>query len=215
MEFEDDRAKAACGEPSLAEMTAAAIDKLSAYPDGFLLMFEGGRVDHASHESNAYRTLTDAVALNEAVKIALDKVDTDDTLIVVTADHSHTLTINGYPKRGNPILGLARGVDGELILGDDDKPYTTLGFANGPGGVLEGQRADLSEVDTTDPDFLQQSLVPLSSETHAGEDLGIYATGPWAHLFQGTVEENYIFHVMDHASQIGAKAAAATAAPTN
>jgi alkaline phosphatase len=155
------------------------------------------------------------VALNEAVKTALDKVDTDETLIIVTADHSHTLTINGYPKRGNPILGLARGDDDELILGDDEKPYTTLSFANGPGGVLEGQRADLTEVDTTDPDFLQPSLVPLSSETHAGEDLGIYATGPWAHLFQGTVEENYIFHVMDHASQIGAKAAAATAAPTN
>jgi alkaline phosphatase len=196
-------------------MTGAAIDMLSEDPDGFLLMVEGGRVDHASHESNAYRTLTDAVALNEAVKTALDKVDTDETLIIVTADHSHTLTINGYPKRGNPILGLARGVDDELILGDDEKPYTTLSFANGPGGVLEGQRADLTEVDTTDPDFLQPSLVPLSSETHAGEDLGIYATGPWAHLFQGTVEENYIFHVMDHASQIGAKAAAATAAPTN
>jgi alkaline phosphatase len=215
LEYEADRAKDAGGEPSLAEMTGAAIDMLSEDPDGFLLMVEGGRVDHASHESNAYRTLTDAVALNEAVKTALDKVDTDETLIIVTADHSHTLTINGYPKRGNPILGLARGVDDELILGDDEKPYTTLSFANGPGGVLEGQRADLTEVDTTDPDFLQPSLVPLSSETHAGEDLGIYATGPWAHLFQGTVEENYIFHVMDHASQIGAKAAAATAAPTN
>ena len=51
--------------------------------------------------------------------------------------------------------------------------------------------------EATDPDFIQQSLVPLPSETHGGEDLGIYAIGPWSHLFQGTVEENYTFHVMD------------------
>ncbi len=212
MQYETDRAKDSAGEPSLAEMTTAAIDMLSSDADGYLLMVEGGRVDHASHESNAYRTLTDAVALNEAVKAAVAKVSTDDTLIIVTADHSHTLTISGYPKRGNPLLGLARGVDGELLMGDDGKPYTTIGFANGPGGLKEGARADLTDVDTTDPDFIQQSLVPLASETHGGEDLGIYAIGPWAHLFQGTVEQNYIFHVMDHASKIGARAAAATAA---
>ena len=52
-----------------------------------------------------------------------------------------------------------------------------------------------------DPDYIQQSLVPMASETHGGEDLGIYAIGPWAHLFQGTVEENYTFHVMNFASQ--------------
>src|SRR5690606_31876253 len=60
------------------------------------------------------------------------------------------------------------------------------------------------------PDFIQQALVPLSSETHGGEDLGIYAIGPWAHLFQGTVEENYTFHVMDFASKISERARAKT-----
>ena len=46
--------------------------------------------------------------------------------------------------------------------------------------------------EATSPDFKQQALVPLPSETHGGEDLGIYAIGPWSHLFQGTVEENYV-----------------------
>ena len=63
--------------------------------------------------------------------------------------------------------------------------------------------------EATDPDFMQQSLVPLQSETHGGEDLGIYAIGPWAHLFQGTVEENYTFHVMNFASKIGERVMAA------
>ena len=60
-------------------------------------------------QSNAFRTLTDAVALNEAVKTVLRKVDLNETLIVVTGDHSHTLTIAGYAKRGNPILGISVG----------------------------------------------------------------------------------------------------------
>ena len=60
----------------------------------------------------------------------------------------------------------------------------------------------------TDPDYIQQALVPLASETHAGEDVGIYAIGPWAHLFQNTVEQNYIFHVMDYATKISERAMA-------
>jgi alkaline phosphatase len=139
MEYEHDRPQDTAGEPSLAQMTAKAIDLLSGNPEGFLLMIEGGRVDHASHESNAYRTVSDGVALNEAVKTALRKVDLDETLIVVTGDHSHTLTISGYAKRGNPILGISVGVDDEPILDERGKTYTTIGFANGPGGMKTPQ----------------------------------------------------------------------------
>jgi alkaline phosphatase len=208
MEYEHDRPQDTAGEPSLAQMTAKAIDLLSGNPEGFLLMIEGGRVDHASHESNAYRTVSDGVALNEAVKTALRKVDLDETLIVVTGDHSHTLTISGYAKRGNPILGISVGVDDEPILDERGKTYTTIGFANGPGGMKTPQeRKMLTSEETMEPDYIQESLVPLPSETHGGEDLGIYAIGPWSHLFRGTVEENYTFHVMDYASGISERAA--------
>ena len=209
MQYDVDREKDPAGEPELAEMTAKAIDILQAKAgdEGFILMVEGGRVDHALHAGNAARALTDAIAFNKAIRTAMDKVDLNETLIIATADHSHTLTINGYPERGNPILGLAAW-DGEPLMGDDGKPYTTLQFANGPGALKDELRADLTNVDTTDVDFLQPALVPLPSETHGGEDLGIYAIGPWAHLFQGTVEQNYIFHVMNHASKIGQRAGA-------
>ena len=200
MQFDYDRPKDKGGEPELAEMTAYAIDVLSQNPKGYFLMVEGGRIDHGSHNNNAYRTLTDAVAFDKAVKTALAKVNQKDTLIVVTADHSHSLTINGYPDRENPILGLVRS-KGQLVLGTDGKPYTTIGFSNGPGAVKDGPRGDLSKLETTDPDFIQQSLVPLSSETHGGDDVAIYARGPWAHLFQGSVEESYIYQVMNHALQ--------------
>ena len=121
------------------------------------------------------------------------------------------LTIAGYPARGNPILGLSRNAAGELNLALDGKPYTTLGYANGATGLIDAPRADLTEVDTTDPDFVQQALVPLSSETHSGEDIAVYARSPWAHLFRNTIEQSFIFNVMDYAADIRGRAAAAIA----
>jgi alkaline phosphatase len=214
MEYDHDRPKDKAGEPSLAEMADKAIDILAKNPEGYVLLIEGGRVDHGSHAGNAFRTLSDAAALNEAVKTVLRKVNLDETLVVVTGDHSHTLTIAGYAKRGNPILGISVDVDGNPAMAADGKPYTTIGFANGPGAAKEPkERKVIAMEEATDPDFIQQSLVPLPSETHGGEDLGIYAIGPWSHLFQGTVEENYTFHVMDYASKISERAKAAAIEP--
>lgn len=56
-------------------------------------------------------------------------------------------------------------------LGDDGKPYTTLGYANGPGGI-NGSRENLTGVDTGDKDFLQQATVQRYKETHGLEDVG-------------------------------------------
>ena len=49
---------------------------------------------------------------------------------------------------------------------------------------------------------MQQALIPMESETHSPEDVAIYAKGPWAHLIDGTVEQNFIFHVMHHAATV-------------
>ena len=202
MKFEADRAKDPAGEPSLAEMTAIAIDLLSKDPDGFFLMVEGGRIDHGHHAGNAYRALTDTIAMSDAVHIALEKTHVEDTLIVVTADHSHTLTISGYPQRGNPILGKVIGPSRTTEGGDDitydekGKPYTTLSYANGPGYIDASRRPDLSDVNTEHPEYLQAATLPLRSETHAGEDVPIFAGGPRAALFHGVQEQNYIYHAM-------------------
>ena len=194
MQYEVDRVN----EPSLTEMTEKAIKILQRGPNGFFLMVEGGRVDHAHHEGNAYRALHEAIELARAVQKAAD-ISGEDTLIIVTADHSHTLTINGYPTRGNDILGLVigNGADGkpekDPTLALDGRPYTTLGYANGPGTSV---RLDLTRIRTNAPDYKQQALVPLEGETHGGEDVVIYARGPFAHLVQGTLEENAIYWVM-------------------
>ena len=49
--------------------------------------------------------LHEAVALDRAVAKALELTNEEETLTVVTADHSHPLVVNGYPFRGNSILG--------------------------------------------------------------------------------------------------------------
>lgn len=204
MEFEIDRAKDTAGEPSLTQMTEKAIRILQRSPKGFFLMVEAGRIDHGHHAGNAKRALTDAAELSRAVQRATELVK-DDTLIIVTADHSHVFTMAGYPTRGNPILGLvvtnddATGLPAtEPAKAKDGKPYTTLGYMNGPGAV-SGPRPDLSAVDTQADDFRQQSLVPSDSETHGGEDVVIYARGPHAYLVEGTMEENAIYFVMARA----------------
>ena len=226
MKYEADRADE--DEPSLADMTAAAIEYLEnqSGENGYYLEVEGGRVDHANHAGNAYRMVTDGMAFAEAVRVADELTDDEDTLIIVTADHGHSVTLNGYCGRGSPILGLCYEVSSgddpmhadTPNLADDGKPYTVIGYLNGAGSVLlgdegySGARPDVTEEEATDPEYLQQALIPMSSETHSGEDVAVYAKGPYAHLFDGTVEQNYIFHVMNHAVSAGEGGGATKAA---
>jgi alkaline phosphatase len=222
--FAADQANDASGEPSLAQMTAKALDVLERAPKGFFLMVEGGRIDHGHHAGNAYRALDETIELSDAVRVALERTSPSDTLIVVTADHGHTLTMSGYPRRGNPILGLVVGSMGEDKPGTEPvkdlsgRPYTTLSYANGPGypgasdqqpegpksfphrpksfaGVTRG-RPDLAGVDTRGKDYLEEATVALGSETHGGEDVPVYARGPGAALFHGVQEQSFVYHAM-------------------
>lgn len=202
MEYEADRLDDTAGEPSLTEMTAKSIELLNKNEQGYLLIVESGRIDHAHHAGNAYRAMMDTVELSNAVRTAVENTNPEETLIMVTADHSHVFTIAGYPKRGNPILGLVHGIDGNVSIAKDGKPYTTVGYTNGPGAVV-GVRDDLSSVDTQDKEFKQQALIPTSSETHAGEDITLHATGPGSDLVQGVIEQNVIYHIINQAQALG------------
>ena len=223
MQYEKDRVNDVAGEPSLSDMTQKAIEVLEKNDKGFFLTVESGRIDHAHHAGNAYNALSDTIEFAKAVAIADELTDDEDTLIIVTADHSHVFTIAGYPKRGNPILGKVQGTDSSGAakttddLAADDLPYTTLGYTNGRGYMdlgsetnadagyaqpISAGRTDLSAIDTTNPGFHQEVTVPKSSETHAGEDVGIYAKGPGSHLLSGENEQNLIFHVMERMANL-------------
>jgi len=226
MNYEADRSEDKAGEPSIAEMTSFAIKQLKSN-EGFFLLVEGGRIDHAHHATNAYRALHDAIAFADAVKAADDMTNDEDTLIIVTADHGHVMEFAGYPQRGNPILGkVTRNDNGktQLSLDASGKPYTTLGYLNGSGytgeslaqpegpktyphrtrefkGITKG-RPDLTNVNTEDKNYLQETAIPTSSETHSGTDVGVYAKGPAAHLLTGVYEQSFIYHVMEYAMRL-------------
>jgi alkaline phosphatase len=195
-------------EPSLSQMTVAAIDLLAGNEQGFFLMVEGGRIDHGHHDGKPGYALLEAQEFNRAVGVALKKVDLKDTLVLVTADHSHVFTMSGYPTRGNPILGLVAGNDkrGEPNSGPtiaaDGQPYTTLGYINGPGAVTALPRP----APETGIGAVAQALVPLvkediegtlsNNETHGGEDVALYGTGVGAERVRGVIEQNRIFDIM-------------------
>jgi len=194
--------------PSLSAMTRKAIEVLDNNENGYFLLVEGGRIDQAHHDNSAFLALHDTLEFNEAVKEAMELTDEEDTLIIVTADHSHAFTMGGYPSIDNDVFGLDNSVWPTM----DNKPYTGLGYTNGPAFLVhrteEGNisnvvpRLDLTDVDTTDRDFVQDVAIPLDYETHDGEDVGIYAHGPMAHLIHGVHEQSYIAHVMMYAACI-------------
>lgn len=214
----------ATGEPTLADMTRRAIDMLhrngSSASTGFVLVVEGGRIDHAHHQNYARLALQEMIEFDKAVETAINATTATadgtlaDTLIIVTADHSHAMTLNGYPTRGNDILGF---VNEATATG----PYETLSYANGPGfdahrlsanqlanGVLARDETwrlvdSIDDFERDSPIYQHQAMISLEDETHGGEDVPVYAHGPGARLIAGAFEQNYVAYAISYASCIG------------
>lgn len=186
-------------EPSLAEMTEAAIQVLDK-PDsnGFFLFVEGGRIDTAHHYSWAHKALDETAEFSKAIKRATELVNEEDTLIVVTSDHAHTMSYAGYAARGSNVFGYAgRASDKEL--------YAILNYANGPGYkpvTTDGSRYVPSPDEMNEIEFQWPATIPKDKETHGADDVAIFAKGPWAHLFTGVMEENIIPHLISFAAGI-------------
>ena len=146
MKFENQRSADCNGgkedecEPSLTEMTEVAIKMLSKGKNGFFLMVEGGRIDHAHHEGRANTALDETASFDSAVEAAFRMTNPQETLIIVTADHGHTMSMGGYPKRGADIRGHSnpkpKQPDGKPASSNrdgDGQPISFLTYANGPG----------------------------------------------------------------------------------
>lgn len=190
-------------EPTLAELTEVAIKMLQKSDEGYVLFVEGGLIDLAHHDTRARIALDETVEFSKAIERARKLTSEEDTLIVVSSDHSHVMTYNGYTKRGQDVLGIAD------ISDKDGLPYTTLSYANGPGYADTYQSGNPAErIDITNVDYSQmnqryQATAPLSSEAHGGEDVNVYSSGPLAHIFVGNYEQSTLPHLMAYAAGIG------------
>lgn len=124
LHYDAERVQFNYDEPSLEEMVEAAIKLLSKNENGYFLLVEGGKIDLAHHDNMAYLALHDTLALEKAVMKASEMTSSKDTLLIITADHSHSFTVNGYPERGNEIFG---------IVNETGVIFTTLMYSTGPG----------------------------------------------------------------------------------
>nr|UAX26434.1 alkaline phosphatase [Galleria mellonella] len=187
-------------EPSLADMTEIAIRSLNRNNNGFFLFVEGGRIDHGHHDNLVHHALDETIEMGAAVRRATELLSDEDSLIVVTSDHAHVMSFNGYTRRGGNILGPSDD------LGDDGLPYMTLSYANGPGArsQVNGKRVDVTaDEDYGDLDWMTHAEVLLEDETHGGDDVAVFALGPYHHLFTGMYEQSRIPHLMAYAACIG------------
>ena len=204
----------AARQPALPAMTAKAIELLSPNKNGFFLMVEGGLIDHALHATLGKRALQETVTYNEALQAAIDRMQALDpglknTLIVATADHDHTLILNGYAARtgkttpANPgVLGLVRNADGTPSLDGKGQPYTIIGFGTGEQRHAGDRAVHLSDDVVTRDDYHQEAVVRTrtGAETHGGSDVYLGATGANAELFRGTIDNTRVFNLIKTAA---------------
>lgn len=178
MAYELERGADVWGEPSLREMTELAIDILDDNPNGYFLLVEGGRIDHAAHAGFGKLMLAEVVAFDDAIAAALasESAEGAKPLVVVTADHeTGGLAINGYDSieiKGDALLTSTKAVGNEV-----------LSFSSGPGA-----KRPEGEMDRADPRYLQPALTYSDSAVHTGVDVAVYAHGPGSENFAGTMD---------------------------
>jgi alkaline phosphatase len=160
-------------EPSLAEMTAKAIDLLDDEQGrrardrrGFFLQVEGASIDKQDHLENPCQQIGETVAFDRAVAIGLKFAESHpDTLIIVTADHAHTSQI--VPVPGNE--GLGRPGTLSTLLTKGDRSLMTVNYGTRPHG---------------------------ESQDHTGSEVRIAAQGPQGANVTGITNQTDLFDTM-------------------
>lgn len=199
-------------EPSIAEMTKAALEILSKDQEGFFLMVEGGRIDHASHANDAPTTMADMIAFDEAVKTALDFAKRDgNTLVIITADHANGgLSIGmGDKQWAKPeVLFAAKGSVEEKIAPMLKKDSSVEAIKK-----IAAEYMDVTDLTDEEVAAIQQGLKiegewtatdPIvkvinerahtgwTTHEHDGSVVPLFAFGPGSALFSGIKDNTYV-----------------------
>jgi alkaline phosphatase len=199
MDYELDRDGAR--EPSLADMTARALELLSDDLDGFVLMVEGSRIDHAAHDHDAATHAREVLAYDEAVRVVLEFARRDGrTLVVSTADHETgglTLGRAGEDHGGgwDPApLRAARGSAERIArrIGEGADAAKEMAAGAGVRDLAPDEAAALAAATTLAArrDVVAAALnrragLGWTTRGHTGIDVGLYAFGPGAEAFRG------------------------------
>ncbi|WP_129668886.1 alkaline phosphatase [Phytoactinopolyspora endophytica] len=214
-------------QPTLMETTEAALKVLEQNQNGFLLMVEGASIDKMEHPLDGPRATYDTIELDQAVGVARRWAENrDDTLIVVTADHNHSMSIVGTHDRRQDEGRQANAVyadagfptyvdeDGDGFP-EDPNPEVGLfyGWSNHPDhsddfqhntvfqqpALVDEDSDEAVDNPERDPDAeLQVGNLPhpQTNCVHTVEDVSIFASGPGAARFNAFLDNTEVFHAM-------------------
>ncbi len=135
-------------EPTLPEMTAAALDILEEDKDGFFLMVEGSQIDWANHDNNIIYQIGETLAFDEAVGFVLDWINTNpsrknNTLLIIAADHDcGGFAVNGPYGR----LSIAGDIVEAGWTSQDHTAGDTIIWSQGPGSQYLGKAIDNTDL---------------------------------------------------------------------
>lgn len=210
MDYEIDRDPAE--QPSLAEMTRKAIELLEdASEEGFFLMVEGSRIDHAGHSNDAAAHLHDLLAYDEAVAAALEYAREDgETLVIATSDHETgglTLGRDGvYDWRPDVVsrVQASHGVMLDAIIDDGREPAAVLAEYAGIDSLTAAEQELLLAADV-DYDLLnaalrdvvaRRALIGWTTGGHTAVDVPLFGYGPGSERLVGHHDNTFVGHVI-------------------
>ncbi|WP_103500229.1 alkaline phosphatase, partial [Streptomyces sp. SM14] len=217
-------------QPTLMEMTSAALKSLEQNDRGFFLVVEGASIDKMEHPLDGPRAVYDTIEFDQALGVAKRWAQgRDDTLIVVTADHNHSMSIVGTHDRREEQGRAANGVYGDAGFPtytdsdgdgfpDDPDPDVQLffGWSNHPDHTDDFRHnADFAQPALTDRDSgdavpnperdpdaeLQTGNLPPDQTNcvHTVEDVSVFASGVGAERFNAFQDNTELFFGMMHA----------------
>lgn len=199
-------------EPSLKEMTSAAIDVLSNDKDGFFLMVEGSQIDWAGHANDAAWAMKETEAFENAVEEALDFAKKDkNTLVVIAGDHdTGGMSVGGYGGSGANLEILKKvTATGDFMASQLNEEqsnvqevvlhYTGITLAEAEISQIKQEKDPAFQINSI---ISKHALVGWTHTDHTGTDIPVYAYGPQAHKFGGLIENTDFPQLMAEAMKI-------------
>lgn len=195
--------------PSLADMTKKALESLNTNKNGFTVMIEGGRIDHAAHANDFGAMIQEVLDFDAAVKVALDFAKKDgNTSIVITADHEtgglslsrdniYELNVDAWDKQtiSSEKLGalLAKATTTAEIkslvkqyTGFDDVTEEEAAY------IMEGDGSSYKQEGAFNAVMAKRYMVGWSGHGHSAVDVGVWAYGPIASYVKGEIDNTDI-----------------------